>query len=108
MVGSSSTSPLMNTMSAVVITSAADGGGSKVCELVPSGTMPTISAQSPITFAAIEVIGATVVTTWNSDADSAAAVRSRPSESSAPESVVAPACSSNQCERGGSADQHAA
>ena len=29
--------------------------------------MPTMSAHSPITFAAIDVIGATVVTTWNSD-----------------------------------------
>ncbi len=56
----------MNTMSAVVMTSAADGGGSKVWEFVPSGTMPTISARSPMMFAAIEVIGATVVTTWRS------------------------------------------
>ncbi len=62
----------MNTMSAVVMTSAADGGGSKVWELVPSGTMPTISARSPMMFAAIEVIGATVVTTWRSDVDAAA------------------------------------
>src|SRR6056297_560940 len=69
LVGSSSCSPLMNTTSAMVITSAADGGGSKVCELVPSGTMPMISAQSPMTLAAIEVIGATVVTTWKSEAE---------------------------------------
>jgi len=63
LVGSSNCKPLMKTMSAVVITSAADGGGSKVWELVPSGTMPTMSAHSPMTLAAIEVIGATVVTT---------------------------------------------
>ncbi len=72
----------MKTMSAVDITSAADGGGSNVCELVPSGTMPTISAQSPMTFAAIEVIGATVVTTWISDVD--------PSELSVAESESLP------------------
>ena len=59
----------MKTMSAVVITSAADGDGSKVWELVPSGTMPTISARSPMMFAAMEVIGATVVTTWRSVVD---------------------------------------
>ena len=60
----------MKTTSAVVISSAAEGGGSNVCEFVPSGTMPVISAQSPITFAAIDVIGATVVTTWNPEAES--------------------------------------
>jgi hypothetical protein len=59
----------MKTTSAVVISSAAEGGGSNVCEFVPSGTMPVISAQSPITFAAIDVIGATVVTTWNPDSE---------------------------------------
>jgi hypothetical protein len=32
--------------------------------------MPVIAAQSPITFAAIDVIGATVVTTWNSAPES--------------------------------------
>ena len=63
----------MNTTSAVVITSAADGGGSNVCELVPSGTTPVISAQSPMTFAAIEVIGATVVTTRTVSSAAAAA-----------------------------------
>ena len=47
-----------------------------MCEFVPSGTIPTISAQSPITFAAIDVIGATVVTTWNCDVDSADSVAS--------------------------------
>ena len=31
--------------------------------LVPSGTMPTTSARSPPTLAAIEVMGATVVAT---------------------------------------------
>jgi hypothetical protein len=36
--------------------------GSKVWLLVPSGTMPVISAASPATFATIEVMGATVVT----------------------------------------------
>ena len=34
-------------------------------ELVPSGPIPTISARSPMMLAAIEVIGATVVTTLN-------------------------------------------
>ncbi len=43
--------------------SASDGRGSKVWEFVPSGTMPVMSARSPITAAAMEVIGATVVTT---------------------------------------------
>ena len=62
------------------MTSATDGGGSNVWELVPSGTTPTISAQSPMTFAAIDVIGATVVTTVNS-ADS-------PLESAAPSDSV--------------------
>ena len=53
----------MNTTSAVESSSAADGGGSNVWELVPSGTRPTIRARSPMTFAAMDVIGATVVTT---------------------------------------------
>ena len=72
----------MNTTSASLSTCAADGGGSNVWELVPSGTMPTISARSPMTLAAIEVIGATVVTTVNSadstleSADSAESVES--------------------------------
>jgi hypothetical protein len=85
LVGSSNTSPLMKTTSAVVISSAADGGGSKVCEFVPSGTTPVISAQSPITFAAIDVIGATVVTTWN--AESPCDASSAP-ESSLPQAVA--------------------
>ncbi len=81
----------MNTMSAVVMTSAADGGGSNVWELVPSGTMPTISAQSPMTFAAIEVIGATVVTTWNSAVDSPeSAASAGPSAASSEEASSLP------------------
>lgn len=53
----------MKTTSAVLNSSTVEGDGSKVWELVPSGTMPMISARSPMMFAAIEVIGATVVTT---------------------------------------------
>ena len=71
-VGSSSCSPLTNTRSASESTLAALGGGSKVCEFVPSGTSPSMTARSPATAATIEVIGATVVTT-----------RSRPSSAAA-------------------------
>jgi hypothetical protein len=49
--------------SARLSTFAALGGGSKVCELVPSGTRPSMMTRSPPTAAVIEVIGATVVTT---------------------------------------------
>jgi hypothetical protein len=52
--------------------------GSKVCELVPSGTIPVMSARSPITAAAIEVIGATVVTTERRSSPEAAASASSP------------------------------
>ncbi len=62
-VGSSSLRPLMNTTSALLSTSAADGGGSKVWLFTPSGTMPVTVALSPAMFATIDVIGATVVTT---------------------------------------------
>ena len=62
LVGSSSLRPLTNTRSASLSTRAALGGGSKVWELVPSGTRPSIVTRSPATFATIEVIGATVVT----------------------------------------------
>ena len=54
---------------------AALGGGSKVCELVPSGTRPSTIARSPATAAVIEVSGATVVTTRSS---SSAAASSEP------------------------------
>ncbi len=49
--------------SASASTLACDGTGSNVCELVPSGTTPWMSTLSPPMFAAIDVIGATVVTT---------------------------------------------
>ena len=48
-------------MSASARISAALGGGSKVCELVPSGTMPVTVARSPVTALVMLVIGATVV-----------------------------------------------
>jgi len=53
----------MNTTSASLSRAATDGAGSKVCEFVPSGTMPRISTQSPPTREVIEVIGETVVAT---------------------------------------------
>ena len=43
--------------------SASLGLGSNVCEFVPSGTMPVIFTRSPPMFAAMLVIGATVVAT---------------------------------------------
>ena len=49
-------------MSAFSIVAATCGGGSNVWLLVPSGTMPTTWARSPTMFAAMLVIGATVVT----------------------------------------------
>ena len=52
----------MKTTSASLSTAAALGGGSKVWELVPSGTSPVTVAASPATAETIEVIGATVVT----------------------------------------------
>ena len=52
-------------MSAVLSSSATWGAGSKVWLLVPSGTMPSTSTRSPPMLAAIEVIGATVVATFN-------------------------------------------
>ena len=62
LVGSSSTKPLINTMSADSSVAASLGFGSKVCELVPSGTMPVIIADvPPAMFATMLVIGATVV-----------------------------------------------
>jgi len=60
LVGSSSTNPLANNTSLVARAAATLGAGSKVCELVPSGTRPVMSATSPATLAAIDVIGATV------------------------------------------------
>ena len=62
-VGSSSCRPLTNTTSAPESVSETLGAGSNVCELVPSGTMPRIRARSPMTLAAMEVMGLTVVTT---------------------------------------------
>ena len=49
--------------SAVESNSATLGCGSNVCELVPSGTMPAMSARSPTMLATMLVIGATVVAT---------------------------------------------
>jgi len=60
LVGSSRMRPLANTMFALASTVATLGGGSKVCELVPSGTRPMTSAASPTMLARIEVMGATV------------------------------------------------
>ena len=60
---SSSPSPLTTTRSASDSALAALGGGANVWEFVPSGTIPEMSARSPATAAAIEVSGATVVTT---------------------------------------------
>ena len=62
LVGSSSTRPFINTMSADSSVAASLGRGSKVCEFVPSGTMPVIIAdEPPAMFATMLVIGATVV-----------------------------------------------
>ena len=53
----------MNTTSAPSRTDAALGGGSKVCEFVPSGTRPVITVPvSPTIEDTMLVIGATVVT----------------------------------------------
>lgn len=61
-VGSSSTRPLMKTMSVVSNVFASLGFGSNVCELVPSGTMPVTSVPvPPAMLATMLVIGATVV-----------------------------------------------
>jgi hypothetical protein len=49
--------------------------------------MPVIVAHSPITFAAIDVIGATVVTTWNSDPETAEPPL-EPAESSLPQAAA--------------------
>ena len=64
-VGSSSLRPLTNTRSALDSTAAALGLGSNVWESSPSGTIPVTDARSPAMLATIEVIGATVVTTWS-------------------------------------------
>ena len=63
LVGSSSLSPLMKMTSASASTLASEGTGSKVCEFVPSGTMPVMATRSPPMLATMDVIGATVVTT---------------------------------------------
>ena len=63
-VGSSSIIPFTKMMSAVSNVATALGGGSKVCELVPSGTMPcTIGPMSPAISPTRFVMGATVETT---------------------------------------------
>ena len=62
-VGSSSLRPLMKTTSASLNSAATEGAGSNVCELVPSGTIPRISTQSPPTREAMDVMGETVVAT---------------------------------------------
>jgi hypothetical protein len=52
----------MKTMSADSSVAASLGRGSKVCEFVPSGTMPVIIVdEPPAMFATMLVIGATVV-----------------------------------------------
>lgn len=63
LVGSSRPSPLRNTTSAVLSSSATLGLGSKVWELVPSGTMPRTTARSPAMDWTMLVIGETVVAT---------------------------------------------
>ena len=65
----------MKITSASASTLASDGTGSNVCEFVPSGTMPVMATLSPPMLAAIDVIGATVVTTFTLPA--AATVRRR-------------------------------
>ena len=77
-VGSSNFRPLMNTTSASLKRAATDGAGSKVCELVPSGTMPRTSTQSPPTRDTMEVIGETVVATRIESPSASAAESSDP------------------------------
>ncbi len=61
-VGSSSARPFVKMMSAFSRVFASLGFGSKVCELVPSGTMPaTMVLVPPAMLATMLVIGATVV-----------------------------------------------
>lgn len=60
--GISSSKPLRKIRSAAERSSATLGEGSKVWELVPSGTTPVTSASSPTTLDTMLVIGATVVT----------------------------------------------
>ena len=56
--------PFTKMMSALSSVATELGGGSKVCELVPSGTMPcTIGPMSPASSPTRFVMGATVVTT---------------------------------------------
>ena len=63
-VGSSKLKPFMNTMSDVSRVCAALGGGSKVCEFVPSGTMPVTLVSVPAAMIPTRfVIGATVEAT---------------------------------------------
>ena len=63
-VGSSSIIPFTKMMSALSSVATELGGGSKVCELVPSGTMPcTIGPMSPANSPTRFVMGATVDTT---------------------------------------------
>jgi len=65
-VGCSSCSPFTNTTSAFDRITASDGAGSKVWLFVPSGTTPARLIRVPPTFRVIELIGATVVTTFSS------------------------------------------
>ena len=76
-------SPLMKMRSALLSSSAAWGSGSKVWELVPSGTIPSIVTLSPATAETIEVSGETVVATMRPElgeplADSGEAVSELP------------------------------
>src|SRR5829696_4155521 len=55
----------MITRSASARICASEGAGSKVWELVPSGTIPRRSIRVPPTLRTIELIGATVVATFS-------------------------------------------
>ena len=72
---------MMRSASAIVVT--IDGGGSKVCEFVPSGTTPSSSIFVPPMFSARLVIGATVVTTFSGPVG----VLSLPLSSSEPQAI---------------------
>jgi hypothetical protein len=88
LVGSSSPSPLRKIRSASERTSATLGAGSNVCEFVPSGTTPVISARSPATLAAMLVIGATLVTTFSLARPACRADADRPAPPSLPQAVL--------------------
>ena len=78
----------MKTTSAVESSSATLGGGSKVWEFVPSGTMPVIATRSPPMFATMLVIGATVVATASLPEPSASRSPAHPASSAVPASTA--------------------